>query len=125
MSRPEAADVDANTSPARHDFHHLRQSLHYALARVSRGGHDITIVESELLISAGGGQDASGGHELPSVQKPPEIVIPLVGTFTFNGGDPTSNSLHHLLGRGLDRLGLMLGEAFDLVAVAQLNRDSS
>src|SRR2546423_1661641 len=98
MSRPQAADIDPNAAAAGHDFHHLRKRVDNSPARVVRRGYDVAVVKSELLVSASGRKDSTGGHELPSVQEPSKILIPLVSALAFNSRDPTGHPLHHLLG---------------------------
>src|SRR5688572_4496540 len=123
MSGPQAADVDPDSAAAGHYLHHLRKRVDNAPARVVRRRHDVAVVESELLVSTGGGKDSSGGHKLPSVEKPSKILIPLVGALTFNGGDATGHPLHHLFGIGFDRLRYVLRQAFKLRPILEFNRN--
>src|SRR5262249_39957270 len=125
VPRPQAADVYANAAAARHDLHHLRKRVDDASPRVTRGGHDVAVVKSQLLICPGGGEDPARGHELPTVQQPSKVLIPLVGSLAFDSRDPARDPLHHLFGLSLDRLGHVLGQAFDPGAVIQLDGDAA
>src|SRR4051794_36666686 len=108
MARSQATDVDADAAAARHDLHHLRQRLDDAAPRILGTRYNIAIIKCQLLVSAGGGEDAACGDELPAVEQPAELLVPFVGLFAFDRRDTTRDALHHLFRHRLDGFGDVL-----------------